>query len=177
MAIKVNLIPPEHAVSSSLSKLLKTTRSLGIIFLAGFLLFAAGVSAFFLISSLSLRSLQEEISLLETQIKDQEASEQQIVLLKDRIAKINAVLKLPDSTENLISIDPFLPSSSANSLVNELSVNSQKIDLSVNIRSNADLTAFLKGLSESGMFKSIVLSSFGFNPVGGYLVSVSVVPE
>ena len=174
MAIKLNLLQPELAVDKNLSSLLKMARSLGIIALAGFLIFVVGISAFFIISSFTLRDLTSDIDVSKSQIAAQETSEQQIVLLKDRIKKIGTVRNSPTSLKNLIAIDPFLSTLSPESSVNELSVDTAKISLLLNFKSNNDLSIFLNSLSESDVFKSIVLASFSFSPINGYSVGINI---
>lgn len=172
MAIKLNLLPPEYVVSGAAGQLLKTTRMLGVIFLAAFLIFALGLVAFFIISSVQLRSLTQVGDTLKSQITAEEQSEQQMILLKDRIKNIKTVQGLPDATRNLTNIEPVVDSVGGSGSVTELSIDSQKIDLSALFKTNTDLPAFITKVKESGVFKSVILTSFGFNSASGYLVSL-----
>ncbi len=174
MAIKLNLLPPELAVDKNLSSALKMLRSLGIIGIAGFFIFIIGMVAVFVVSSFTLKNLTNSIADSKSQIAALETSEQQIVLLKDRIKKIGIVQNLPTSLKNLVAIDPFLSNLSIESSVNELNVDSNKISLLLNFKSNDDLSKFLNDLSGSAVFKSVVLSSFSLSPTNGYSVGVNI---
>ncbi len=171
MAVKLNLLPPELSVSGGLAKILKTTRMLGVIFLAGFLIFALGTGAFFLVSSLQLKNLTQNIDQLKTQIKAQAVSEQQIVLLKDRIKGIKSARNSSSALKELADFDPFLTSLTSDSSVNELQIAPQKIEATILFRSSADLTAFLQSLKSSTAFSLGTVNSFSFNPATGYLVT------
>jgi len=174
MAVKLNLLPPELAIDKNLSSALKLTRSLGIIFLAVFILFIIGISAFFIYDSITLNGLTADVSSLTSQISAQNTSEQQIVLLKDRIKKINTIQSIPTSLPNLVVIDPFISNLSGNSQVNELNINPQKIDLTIGFKSNNDLTNFLNSLSSSKDLKTVTITSFGLTPASGYSVGINI---
>jgi len=174
MAVKLNLLPPELAVDKNLGAALKITRSLGIISLAAFILFVVGVSGFFIFDSITLKNLNTDVNTLTSQISVQSTSEQQIVLLKDRIKKISSIQSTPTSLSNLIAIDPFLSNLSSTATIGELNVDSQKMNLLVNFKSNDDLSNFLKNMSNSGVFKTVTLTSFGLNPSSGYSVGTSI---
>src|SRR5688572_16267945 len=131
MAIKLNLLPPELTIDKNLSATLKIARSVGVILIAIFLIFVVAVSAIFIIMSVSLRNLNTDIESLTQRIALSQTSEQQIVLLKDRIGKIKTVQGFANASTNLVAIEPFLPVPSSDSLVSELTVDAQKIDLSL----------------------------------------------
>ncbi|HTK03505.1 MAG TPA: hypothetical protein VL401_01925 [Alphaproteobacteria bacterium] len=174
MAIKLNLLPTELSVSKGLTSTLKFSKMLGVILLGLFIVFVIGVSAFFIISTFTLKNLTNEVAGLENQIKTQEVSEQQLVLLKDRLKKITLAKNQASSLPNLIAFEPFLSPLSADASVNELTVDTQKISASVNFKSNSELAAFIQNLSSSKVFKSVVVASLGFNPITGYLLSLSI---
>ena len=172
MPIKLNLLPAEYVVSGALGRILKTTRSLGVIFLAAFLIFVFGLGAFFVVSTLQLRNAAGSEADLKSQIATEEQSEQKIVLLKDRLKKIKTTLALPSSTKNLENLDPFISSIGGGATLTELAVDSGKADVSINFKNNSDLSAFLGNIDTIKTFKSVIMTTFGFNPASGYLVSL-----
>jgi cell division protein FtsL len=175
MPVNLNLLPPELTVSKTLNNFLKTTRALGVIALAAFLIFVVGAGGYFVYSSITLRDLNAKVEDLKSQVTAQQTSEQQMVLLKDRLKKISSVQKIPNSSNNLASLDPILASVSSGAYVNELDVDALKIDMLINFRSNSELSGFIKNLSATDAFKSVTLSSFSFSPASGYLVGISMV--
>ena len=174
MAITLNLLPPEEAVGKNLSKVLKSIRAIGVIAIAGFIIFVVGVSGFFVFSYLTLKNSQTIVADLESQIKTREVSEQQIVLLKDRIQKIASAQKSPSSMKNLGSVEPYIKSMSGESQITEMGADSKKVTITVNFKSNSELSSFLKNMTGSTVFKTVALSSFAFNPATGYALGVDI---
>jgi Tfp pilus assembly protein PilN len=168
----LNLLPPELSVSKNLNQTLKAIRALGVIGIAAFLVFGIGVGAFFIISTISLNGINANVVRLTGQISAQQKSEQQIFLVKDRIAKILTIQQFPNSLPNLETINSFLSNLSANSLINEISIDSGSVNLSVNLKTNSDLSTFLESLQSSGVFKSIIITSFKFNTASGYALEI-----
>lgn len=174
MAVKVNLLPPEYAVPSGLNKVLGITRMLGVIALAAFLIFGLGLGTFFVISQLQLNNLNNANTALKSQLLSQQTAETQVVLLKDRVKKIKTAQNTPSSIKNLTNANPFLANLGGSSSITELDVDSKIVAATVNFRSNSDMSSFIKSLTGSTVFKTILISSFGFNPASGYLMTVNM---
>ena len=174
MANKINLLPPGINIGGSLGKILKLTRMLGVISVALFLIFALGISVYLIISTITMNGLNSETDSLKVQVKALESTEQQVVLLKDRIGKINIALAQPEALKNLDDVEPFISGLGPSTSLSQLDIDPQKVDLSLNFKSTLDTSTFIKSLSDSNTFKSIVLMSFGYYPTSGYSVSVSL---
>jgi hypothetical protein len=172
MAIKLNLLPAEYVVSGSLGKILKTTRSLGVILIAAFIIFVVVLGAFFLISNFQLTDASGKEADLKSQIAAEEESEQKTVLLKDRLKKIKTVQTVPNSQKNVGNLDPVILGLGSNATLTELSADSEKADLSINFKNNSDMAGFLENIDSIKTFKTVIMTTFGFNPTSGYLVSI-----
>jgi hypothetical protein len=173
MAVNLNLLPPELAVSKNLGRALKTLRALGVIGVAAFLIFAVGLGILFIVSTINLNGLNTNVNQLKSQVSAQEASEQQIIILKDRIAKIVEAKAVPSALKTIVNVDAFLSDLSPDSTINQFNAGSTKADISMSFKSNADLTSFLQAVSVSS-FKSVILSSFSYSPSQDYSVGVSL---
>ena len=171
--ININLLPEEFTVSSGISRILSITRMFGVIFLAIFLVFGLGMVTIFMIYSIQLNNLKNSNSVLTSQIASMQSTETQLVLLKDRIAKI----KIADSSSSAIdSVKTFMPLVAvlgASSRVNELDIDSSKITSSLTFSSGTDVSAFIASLSNT-KFAGVSLTSFSFNPAVGYLVGLDI---
>jgi hypothetical protein len=174
MAIKVNLLPPEYRVSGPVSRALKLIRTLNVIFLAMFIIFTTGLGGYFILSTMELNALVEDENQLKLQITAQQTSEQQLVVLKDRVEKILSIRALANANLNLEKVIPLVEQNAGDSVLTELDVDARKVDLSMLIRSNSELTSFFDRMAGNEIFSTVLLSSFGFNPVSGYLVSFSM---
>lgn len=177
MAVKLNLLPPEYSVSTGLSKTLGITRMLGVISLALFLIFGLGLGAFFVVSTFELNNINQTNGGLKNQILAQASVENQVVLLKDRIKKIKTALSLASTSKNLGNVNDLIGSFGNGVSITELTMDPAKADLSVGFSNNADLSTFIKNVESSTVFKTITITSFGFNPSSGYLVAVDLLAK
>ena len=172
MAIKLNLLPPEHEASSNLNRSLKAVKALGVIGIAAFLIFGIGLGVFFILSTISLNSVEANVTKLSGQVAAMQKSEQQIILVEDRIKKITSIRGLPNALTNLAAINPYLANLSQTSSVNQLTIDSTSVALSLNLKTYADLTAFIESLQSSKNFGSVALESFSLNTKLGYSLEV-----
>jgi hypothetical protein len=173
MPVKLNLIPPEQKVGKSLSGFLKTARALGVIGFAAFFVFAIGIGTFFIFSTISLNGTNADVAKLTSQVTAQQKSEQQIVLIKDRLANIATIQSTPNALANQVAIQPFLSNLSTDSSVSELDIDPTSVLLSLNVKTNSDLSTFLEALQSSKAFKLVNLTTFNLNRTYGYSIEIS----
>lgn len=140
--------------------------------MAAFLVFGLALGGFFIFSTIQLNSLNNQNNSLKGQLSSLTSTESSFYVLKDRIAKIKIAEAYPSATKGLTDFQPFV-SSFQNSNISELDVTPGKLTATINFKSNSDLTNFMDSLSKSTIYSNVIFSSFGFNPAGGYLVSLS----
>ena len=174
MPENLNLLPQNLQISKGLGSILKTTKSLGVILIVVFIVFGLGTGAFFVYSKITLNNVQTNVEQLKSQVKAQEGSEQQLVLLKDRLAKIASLKSTPNATKNIINMDTLFKNMSPGSAANQLEVLPTKIGISMIIRSNEDLTTFIQNLKTNELFNLVNLTSLGYNMNAGYSVIVNL---
>jgi Tfp pilus assembly protein PilN len=174
MPVKLNLLPENLQVSKGLIKFLKTTKALGVIFIVIFIIFCLGIGGLFIFSKISLTNIQAQVDQLKSEVVAQEESEQQLVLLKDRLAKISSIKNIPNASKNIVNLDSLFTDMSPDSIMNEANITSTKIDITLIARSNEDLSTFIKNLKSTTLFNFINLSSLGYSPKSGYSIAVSL---
>lgn len=174
MAVNLNLLPPGLIISKSLGNALKTTKAIGVILTVAFLIFSVGIGAFYLLSTITLKNTNQKLSQLKTQVLAQQSSEQQLIILKDRLAKISSVKSSTAVLKNISDTNSLLNEISGDSPINQMSVETKTIDLTINIKTNEDLTKLLQNAESSSLFKSIILTSFGYNPNSAYVVGLNL---
>jgi len=172
MPIKLNLIPQEQQTSKNLGNLIKTLKALGVIGIAAFLIFGIGLGVFFIATTISLNNVNASVTKLSAQVSAQQKSEQQIILIKDRIEKVATIQGLPSSLANLKVIDPFLSNLSGTGVVDQIAIDPTTIVLSVNLKSYADTSMFIDSLQSTDKFGTVSLDSFGLNPKNGYSIEI-----
>ncbi len=177
MAVKLNLLPTDYALTGPVGQIIKFARPLNVILLALFLVMVVGMGGFFIFSSLSLKNLATGNDGLKKQIQAQSAAQQQMVLLKDRLSKIKTIQGIPTATQNLKDINPLLALITGNSFLSEFSVDSKKATATIVFKSNSELTSFLKAVNSNTSYSSIALGTFNYSPVAGYQVSLNFVKK
>jgi hypothetical protein len=177
MPVKLNLLPQALLVSKGLGSVLKTIRALNVILVVAFLVFVVGIGGLFLVSKSKLNSIEKNVDRLKTQIIAQESSEQQLILMKDRLSKISGVRSSRSILDNINNIYSLVSNLSVNSEISELDMDLIKINLSMTMRSNDDLTMFFKNIGNTNIFKTIVLTSFGYNATSGYALGVNFIDK
>lgn len=162
----LNLLPQDLQVSKGLSSLLKTARSLGVILIVTFIIFCLGMGAYFIYSKITLDNIQTNVDQLKTQVKAQEGSEQQLVLLRDRLQKIASVKGIPSAGANISGINSLLANMSTNLKMSEANIDPLKMSLSLRLYSNEDLSTFLQNLKSTALFNQIELATFSYGATG-----------
>lgn len=174
MAIKLNLLPSDILISKGLSKVLRTLKSLTVIFTVTFLIFCLGMVALFIVNKFAFDKVQNDTDKLKAQIKAQETSEQQLILIKDRLSKISAIKSRSDASNNIAGINSLVSDLSAKSRITEEDASSTKSSLSISIGSNVDLSSLIKNIEKTDAFKAVTLSSLGYSSVQGYVVMLDM---
>ncbi len=166
MPVNLNLLPQDFQISKSAGSAIKTMKALGVILIVVFIVFCLGLGAFFIYSKLSLNKLQTTVDGLKVQVKAQEKSEQQLILLKDRLSKIGSVRASSGALSNVNNMDSLISNMSSVSNIDEASININKMNLILSVNSNEDLVTFMDNLKKSTAFTSVSLASFNYNSKG-----------
>lgn len=172
MPVDLNLLPEDFKLNKNLAGFLKTAKALGVILTVIFIFFCSGMAAFFIYSRVSLGNIQTETEKLKNQVKALEASEQQLILLKDRISKITSARLTPNAYKNVDGVSSLLENTSVISM-SGANITPTKANLSLDIYSNDDLSEFLQNVRSSTFLKSADLSSFSYS-VNGYSLNLDV---
>lgn len=174
MAIKLNLLPTDILISKGLSKALRTFKALTVIFTVILLIFCLGMVGLFIVNKVTLDKAQSDVDNLKAQIKVQETSEQQLILIKDRLSKISTIKSKSDASNNIAGINSLVSDLSAKSRVTEEDASSTKSSLTISLGSNADLSNLIKNIEKTDVFKSVTLSSLGYSGIQGYVVMLDM---
>lgn len=169
----LNLLPQNLQVSKSLSSTLKTIKSLGVILTFMFVIFTLALVGFFIYSKITLDGVNSNIAMLTGRVKAQESSEQQLILLKDRLGKIEKARSSPNAISKVLGMNSLFEDVSTNIKFTDVSISPVKMDMSLNIYSNDDLTMFLQNLRNTKLFNQVELSSFNFSN-SGYTMGVNL---
>lgn len=172
--LNLNLLPQDLKVSKGIGRVIKITKSLNVILTVLFLISVIVVISLFVIGRLRLKSVLAEVEQLKVQVKALETSEQQLVLIKDRIAKISYARSYSNAKDNILNTSSLFSNLSNQVAVNSMNITPVKTDVSLTILSNDELTTFMNNLKNIDKFKSIDVYSFEYNKNIGYQVKVNL---
>ena len=168
---QINLLPEELSPKGSIIRLatgLKTIVLVGFVIL---IVVTGGLVAYLTFTSFEIKTLHEKEEQLKQQISALNESEQRLVLLKDRLEKINLVLNSDSSNQEvdkLISLYSLVPSEMR---INQLEISPNNTRTDLLATNSLDLTQFMANLVVSDLYSLIKLTTFGFNPRTGYSVA------
>lgn len=177
MKKQINLIPAEMAVSPKTVKLQKIITKL-FISLTIILLLSIVTLAFFLIYyNSNLRTTLSENEVLKSRILTLEASEQKLVLAKDKLSKVKSIMSndtIDKEFDNFKKFQNILLETnvSSSSAYSESVIAPDKTEISIAIPDINSLSNLLGSISRLSDYNKIFLSSLGFNLKTGYLLSL-----
>lgn len=168
---EINLLPVELKPKSIVLHISKILRDISIFGFILFVFFTLAVASLVIYYSTEAKKYETRIENLKTQVKSLEKTETRLVLTKDRLSKIKQIFQMPNldqEVSKLESLMNFLPQSAK---ISDIKLSLGKIELSLAVSTNSDLTALLALLTAEGMFQKIEVSSFSFKPNLGYQLS------
>ena len=168
----INLLTEEYKPSSNFQKLSKALKRLstfvailGIIALVTF-----GAITFFL--QRRTNEVTAKNDALKQEIKAMEDTETKLVLVRDRLQKVQQVRAIADTTPDISSFESVLPGLLAGVRIETVEVKPGKIDLSVNAPSADAMSEVLKLVSAMSGYSQLEVQSVNFNDTnGGYVVN------
>ena len=124
--------------------------------------------------NLSYKNSVVNVDILKKKVADLEKSEQKLVLAKDKLSKIAYIKSINSVDDELTNFQNFKDSisSSSNTTFTEISIDPVKTETSLVFNNTNDLSSALETLQKTTKYKSIILSSLGFNLSSGYLISL-----
>lgn len=175
MAVNLNLLPQELSGNTPLGKAQAGIKKATYILIPLFLIFAAGLLIFYAVLSYQIAGATDKLEGLKAEIKDKETTEQKLVLVRDRISKVKLTKNSPAATKRIANMGALLAIIPPDSTIGELSLDSGKTEISVIFKSTAGMTLFFENLAKITGYKAIDMTSFGFSPTNGYLISLRLI--
>jgi len=172
MALKINLLPEDHVKDKKAKRISRIVRTGTLAILALFILIGGAEAGILYYLSQQLDDLAQEQSNIKLSIANLESTEQNLVLIKDRVQKIQELLNnRPD--EEIISKQKLI----TNALLTNLSVKSIVIrppdyNIEITAASSLSVADLFQELSQKPGFDSLVLETTSFNPYEGYVLNL-----
>jgi len=172
---KINLIPEELTVPSSVVKLTKLISKFSIVAVISLIVTSLVMISFFVYFSLNLKNLDSSNTSLKANVVSLEKTEQQLILTKDKLSKILLVKSLESADINFESYKEFrtIASEFPDLLLGESEINAKGMEISVSSNNTSSFIGFLKRIGEFNKFPNASISSLNFSPDKGLLLNLT----
>jgi len=169
---RINLLPQELKPKGYVLKLSKTLNKLALISIA--ILLAA---AFVFLGSFIFFSQQTKASLgrqesLKSEIRALEATEQKLILVKDRIQKIGKVLNVENTTEELGVLKQIVEILPEGVSFNSVGISDSSVELEVTAPNLLSIGQFFLSIINSQGFQKVTVTGFSYKLETGYVVGL-----
>ena len=151
-----------------------TLKVIAVISTIGFFIIVLLMVSYFIFNAIMLRASVNRQVQLTNSIKSLEQVEQQHVLVKDRVEKIDAIKKEGNALndfERLIDLSASLPDG-AYMFSSKVGVND--IETLISVQKSSALTQAFSTILSNEYYDFIVLKSFGFSPKSGYSIELNL---
>jgi Tfp pilus assembly protein PilN len=174
MPKKINLLTPELAVSKDIARAAKIIKRLSLVGVV--LTMFVGVLGILVVVYYTnkLRSIQSQNESLQASINSLESEEEGLILVKDRVQKIQTLLNSREREKTFLKQKTIVGSIPQGMQFKSLKLEAGQSDVELLASSSIGLEELLTSLAEESDFSELTLSSVSFNPYRGYTLSLSV---
>jgi hypothetical protein len=168
----INLLPKDLLPDPNVLRLSNILRSVATIALAVFILVLIGGGAYYALNAVSLNASLKNQARLKASIEDKQETEQSLILVKDRLAKINDIKSKPSADQEVVRLSTILGGIPAAALLTEAVLGKDATDTTFVVADSTLLSQLLANVVLNTDYKRIDLLSFSFSPTAGYVVSL-----
>jgi len=165
----INLLPKELGVKSETTKVADILKKITIATIVVFLALGGVAAAYIIVLTTQTNASKARQEALMASIGTLEQTEQRLVLVRDRLAKIQPILDDQETTEGLAVLSNFVSGLPSGVSFVEAEVTADSIEASFTSTSSLALASLLSGVVINESFERVTLNSFSFNPSSGYL--------
>jgi predicted PurR-regulated permease PerM len=168
---KINLLPPDLVPKKSIIRISGILIKVVYAAIAIFLVFVITMVAIVVINLTKTNSLKEQQDSLINSVKEYEETEMQMILAKDRMAKIKDIWSTQDIKSHLEKFEELIPLLSEGATIRTVKLSPAKSEITIEFTSSLLVTKFMGSLVTLDLYKKIILTNFSFNPNYGYRIS------
>ena len=173
-AKKINLLPKDLTVSKDVQDVaVKLTQFSYFAIFIFILTIAIGASAFFYFSN-KLKNLTTTQNTLTSNIQGLQETEEQIILTKDKVAKIKSILDARTNEQTFKKHKTVVDNLPETISVTESEIDSSNSEISFDAKDCRDLVSFMSSLLAQSNTLNIVMGNLSFNPFQGYSLTLEI---
>lgn len=173
-AQKVNLLPLDLAPKESVVKLSNNLKKIAVLGFSLFLVAALSSLAFYFYLTNEVVRVSGQVEQKKKSIISLEATEQRLILIRDRVQKAEKVLSTSPTEKRIDSLTTLSKSFPAEITFTNVEISEDRIDLTLLAANSLALREGLNALQDSGLFKRVEMASFGLSPKSGYFISLQL---
>jgi len=167
MSQKINLLPEDLTRGGGVDRLSKLLRKIASVGLFVFIILSAAGALVLFFLTRTLTDTTNKAQIAKENIRNLEGTEEQLILVRDRVIKINLLLEDRSNEPILNKQKEVLESLPSEILFSESKVEQEESSIELSSVSSIaikDLMNTLKNLE----LKKLILISMNFNPIVGY---------
>ncbi len=168
----INLLPEELKPKTYAIKLSKQLRKLAVSSLVLFVIVLMVMAGSYLALRFRNSSLGNSEQKLRDQVKNYETSEQKLVLVGDRLSKIQKILE-SNSLKSIENTDVIVNNLPEGVLISDIELDSEITNITITTDNSRNLSRFF-GVITGLEFKKVALLSFTYSSEVGYQVEVGI---
>lgn len=174
MKTSINLIPPELTPDEKIVKIGATAKKISVFGFSLYLILGISGGSLIYILKNQVNSNHQIIAEVKANIQALAATEQKIILLKDRLTKVNDVKVEADKEDNLLKFERVMSLIPEGALLTEGSFGKGVAEASFLVSDSSSLKNLMNSLTTLDIYKQIIMTGFSFNPTLGYSISVKM---
>ncbi len=168
----INLLPVDLTPQTSVTRLVFYTKKITTIAFGLFVVSLLASLGYLFVLSSQIQSATAEKESLKASLASLEQTEQSMVLLRDRLTKINSVLSVSDSFDGVSNFGEVQNQATALGItVRDVEMAPGRTEFTILLTDSSLLVNLVASLAQNENYKRIELSSFNFNPTSGYFVT------
>ncbi|MBN1168784.1 hypothetical protein JXA63_02740 [Candidatus Woesebacteria bacterium] len=174
---KINLLPDSFRVKSSSVRTAELLKKIyAILFVIVIIAMSTSIGLFYMYKTRVGEAEERKIS-LERQIKALEETEQRLILVQDRLSKVQQISEIKDVNEGLGVFEFVLDNSESKIIIGNVTVGEKSIEMQVSSESTLDTFQFISMLKDSQEFSDITVLSMNFSPRQGFATNIALMKK
>jgi len=171
---EINLLPEELKPKTYAIKLSKNLRKAAIYGLVVFFIFLVVLGGASLALDFRNSTLLKTEMDLKNQVQTYEATEQRLILVKDRLGKIDTVLTAENTSSGIDSLELISNNLPPNVILSKADIETDHINVLFSTDTSQNISNLYSAL-EGMKFTQVSLLAFNYNTEVGYQVSMEIV--
>jgi hypothetical protein len=166
----INLLPQELKPKAGVLKLSKTLNKLALVSVGVLLSTTIVLIGSFIFFSQQSNASVERQENLQSEIRALEQTEQRLILVKDRLSKINKILSSGSVASQIELLKKVLAIMPSEVLLQDLEITDENVRIEVSSGSLSGIGQFFLKILQVQDFRKVNVDGFSFRNISGYVV-------